>query len=90
MSAEIILVKAWSGKTHLFEKELPSAAAEPVSYYNRVAKPERECALTTCGEHIMVRSVMAAPIVTKGWLRLTRRTLCRKCLPIIQSRSETP
>jgi hypothetical protein len=75
------MVQAWAGKWHIFEAELPAAPAEPINTHNRVAKPERPQALTTCGEEIMVKKRRDIAHVN-----VAARELCDRCRPVVTSR----
>lgn len=72
------VVRAWNGKWHLYAGDRGIAPAEPVGDYNRVAKPEREKAVTMCGENIYVRQHRHVDRETVTDAKLGRLS-CVKC-----------
>src|ERR1041385_312252 len=89
----ITLVKAWNGKVHIFEKRAGTSPAVPIGPYNSVAKPERDVALTGCGNRVMIKKMITAHLATTPRWKIIRDdedkaigAICTHCSPVIMSR----
>lgn len=83
------LVQLWSGKWHVYLRDIRTVPAEPVAWHRKHPQPERLLVLTQCGERGYSRRKIPLSELTfgrgaQGFVNGKRINLCAKCWTAMQ------